>query len=152
MYEAYYIKYNDFIYNKTEQQMTEFMCSIHAGKTGHTAFKIGGNSGKCLLGAIKVNATQSPTGVKTYVKSGIPVQKCMISPIVVDNQMGADNIKYLTKDYPCIFATLTEKICRYPVSSALLDNQKDSNGNIVSEPYNYWIGQTGVSPRPYFNE
>ena len=103
MYDAYYIDHNDFLSNKTEQQMTEFMCSVYAGKNGHTAFKIDKNSGKCKLGAIKVNTTQCPTGAKTYVKSGIPVksvQKCMISPIIVDNQMGADDIKYISERLP----------------------------------------------------
>ena len=35
--------------------------------------------------------------------------------------------------------------CRFPVSATLVDNQQDSDRNVVSVPYNYWVGKTGVS-------
>ena len=85
MYEAYYIKKADFETNTTEQQMSEFMCSVYAGKNGHTAFKIVSNSGICKLGTVNANAVQSlATGKKTYVQSGIAIQKCTISPTIAD--------------------------------------------------------------------
>ena len=86
MYEAYYIKNADFVTKKTEIQMTEFMCSVYAGKNGHTAFQIKSATGKCKLGTVNANATQSKaTGKKTYVMSGIIIPKCVISPSIADS-------------------------------------------------------------------
>ena len=121
MYEAYYIKNADFVTNKTEQQMTEFMCSVYAGKNGHTAFKITSSSGKCKLGTVNANATQSKaTGKKTYVMSGISIPKCVISPTIADSYNTRPN---------------------FQASSTLVDNLQDSN----SAPYNYWSGGTETS-------
>ena len=116
MYEAYYIKNADFVTNKTEQQMTEFMCSVYAGKNGHTAFKITSSSGKCKLGTVIANATQSKaTGKKTYVMSGISIPKCVISPTIANsyNTLGG-----------------------FPATNVLVDNQQDSN----TPASNYWLG------------
>ena len=121
MYEAYYLKSSDFVTNRTEQQMTEFMCSVFAGKNGHTAFKIQSSSGKCKLGTVNANATQSKaTGKKTYVRSGISIPKCVVSPTIADSHN-----------------TLND----YPASNALVDNQQDS----ITPPYNYWLTSKYVS-------
>ena len=101
--------------------MTEFMCSVYAGKNGHTAFKITSSSGKCKLGTVNANATQSrATGKKTYVMSGITIPKCVISPSIADSH---------------------DTHSSHPASNALVDNQQDS----VTAPTNYWLGNNYVS-------
>ena len=101
--------------------MTEFMCSVYAGKNGHTAFQIKSSSGKCKLGTVNANATQSKaTGKKTYLMSGITIPKCVLSPTIADSHNTNPS---------------------YPASNALVDNQQDSS----SAPRNYWLGDSGVS-------
>ena len=81
MYEAYTIEPAAFVVNTTGQ-MTHFMCSVNAGKNGHTAFRISNDTGRCEMGNITANATQSHHGIKVYVESSITVQKCIISPTI----------------------------------------------------------------------
>ena len=119
MYEAYYLKSSDFVTNRTEQQMTEFMCSVYAGKNGHTAFRIS-SSGKCKLGSVNATATQNrATGKKTYVMSGISIPKCVISPTIAASYGTYNN----------------------PSSNVLTDNQQDSN----SAPNNFWTGSSSTT-------
>ena len=79
MYEAYTIEPAGFVVNTTEQ-VTQFMCSVNAGKNGYTAFRISNDTGKCEMGNVTANATQIPNGIKVYVESGITINKCVISP------------------------------------------------------------------------
>ena len=88
MYEAYSIKPEGFVANTTSSaltdsgQMTHFMCSANAGKNGHTAFRISHDTGRCEMGNITANATQSLDGIKVYVESGVTVQSCAFSPTI----------------------------------------------------------------------
>ena len=85
MYEAYTIEPAGFVVNTTSGQigqMTHFMCSANADKTGHTAFRISNDTGKCEMGSITKDATQHHDGIKVYVESGITIKTCAISPTI----------------------------------------------------------------------
>ena len=90
MYEAYTIEPAGFVVNMTEQT-TQFMCSVNAGRNGHTAFRISNDTGKCDMGNITANAIQSPNGIMVYVKSGIIIKSCVILPTIADSYDSYDN-------------------------------------------------------------
>ena len=90
MYEAYTIEPAGFVVNMTEQT-TQFMCSVNAGRNGHTAFRISNDTGKCEMGNITANAIQSPNGIMVYVKSGIIVKSCVILSTIDTHYYSYDN-------------------------------------------------------------
>ena len=90
MYEAYTIEPAGFVVNMTEQT-TQFMCSVNAGRNGHTAFRISNDTGECEMGNITANATQGPNGIMVYVKSGIIIKSCVILPTIVNDYNSHDN-------------------------------------------------------------
>ena len=94
MYEAYTIEPAGFVVNMTEQT-TQFMCSVNAGRNGHTAFRISNDTGECKMGNITANATQNPNGIMVYVKSGIIVKNCVILPSIADSYNSYDNSRYI---------------------------------------------------------
>ena len=81
IYEAYTIEPAGFVVNTTEKT-TPFMCSVNAGRSGHSAFRIRNDTGECEMGNIAVNAMQIPYGITVYVKSGVTVNSCVITPTI----------------------------------------------------------------------
>ena len=92
MYEAYDIEPADFVVNSTEQT-NQFMCSVNAGRNGYPAFRISNVTGSCEMGDISANTMQNPNGIKVYVKSGITVQKCVISPTIAAHANSHNDVK-----------------------------------------------------------
>ena len=82
MYDAYTIDPAGFVVNSTQGQMNHFMCSAKAGKSGHSAFRVRGDTGMCELGNITANTKKDPNGMKIYVESGIAISDCVISPTI----------------------------------------------------------------------
>ena len=80
-YEAYTIESAGFVVNMTEKT-TPFMCSVNANRNEHNAFRIRNDTGECEMGNITASATRSPNGIMVYVKSGVTVDSCVISPTI----------------------------------------------------------------------
>ena len=51
-------------------------------KKKDVCFRISNDTGKCEMGNITANAMENPNGIMVYVKSGIPVKSCVISPSI----------------------------------------------------------------------
>jgi len=107
--------------------MTAFMCHINADKKGHVAFRISHVTGKCEIGDIAADAVQSSGGIRVYVKSGIAVQECHISP----------TIAYEQTYYHSSYDSPTR---RYQASFALVDELEDiKDHNNYYGLANYWL-------------
>ena len=81
MYDAYTIEPTGFVVNATEKT-NPFMCSVNAGRKGQSAFRIRNDTGECEMCNITANAMQNPDGIMVYVKSGVTVNSCVISPTI----------------------------------------------------------------------
>ena len=119
LFEAYDIEPAGFVVNTTEQNNI-FSCSLNAGRSGYSAFRIQ-NDTLCEMGHLAANAIRNPNGIRVHVRSDVTVTSCVISPTIASVINGHHGVNY-------------------PSSAVLVDNQVDSDTPNISPPYNFWLG------------